>query len=345
MWKRERVESWVGLDIDDAWTHGYVLDSRGQIRESKKMSTPKMECKKWLAEQPRPCHVMFEESTLAQWFFESLVEEMEKVVVCEPRENAWVNKSNKKNDPRDAYKVAELLRLNRYKPVYHSMDPRRVELRRQAKHYITMRKEMRRWKCRIQARFKEFGIFPDSKLFKDKKIQKKWLRTLSKRAARRRVKREIEIFEAIESQREAALRSLNAYAVHFPEIERVRGVPGVGKVGAPMFIGLIMDPGRFPNRQSLWTYCRLGITSSESGGEKTRPDKIDRWNGHGALKDVSRKAFMVAERTGNIFYEYYLEKAKEKSGYKARLTTQRKILTAMWQSWLKKEEFKPCEVI
>jgi len=110
------VVTWIGLDIDDKWTHGFALSGQGETMERKKMSTPKMEWQEWIRKLPRPRYVMFEECTLAQWFFENLVEECDAVIVCEPRENAWINRSNKKSDPRDAYKVAELLRLRRYIP-------------------------------------------------------------------------------------------------------------------------------------------------------------------------------------------------------------------------------------
>ena len=293
MEERREVKTWIGLDIDDKCTNGFALDSHGRVIESKRMFTPLLEWKEWVCKFPQPRYVMFEECTLAQWFFENLLEKADGVIVCEPRENAWINKSNNKSDPRDAYKIAELLRLRRYKEVYHSTEPGRVELRRQAKHYISLKKESSRWQCRIKSRFKEFGIFPGSGIF-DLEKRKDWLGRLPHNASKTRIGREFEILDSIEEQKDAALRSMNAYAGRFPEVSLIRTIPGFGPVSSPIFVGLIMAPKRFNKRQELWTYCRLGITSRESGGKKIRRDRLDRWNGHGILKDISRKAFLSA---------------------------------------------------
>jgi len=338
------MATWIGMDIDDKWTHGIALNENGEAIERKKMSTQEKEWLEWVLKFPRPCYVMFEESTLAQWFFENLVEKCNGVIVCEPRENAWINKSNKKRDHKDAYKVAELLRLGRYKSVYHSTNPQRVELRRQARHYITLNKKAAAWKCRIKSRFKEFGIFPNSSLLNPKK-REYWLKRLPRGAAQTRIEREFEIHDLIVKQKESALHSMNAYANRFPEVKRIRKIPGFGPVGAPLFVGFIMDPGRFDKRQALWTYCRLGITSRESGGKKISRDRLDKWNGHGILKSISRIAFLASQRTGNIFYEFYTKKCDAAAAHKARLSTQRKIITTAWKVWLNKEVFDSCKIV
>jgi len=138
---------------------------------------------------------------------------------------------------------------------------------------------------------------------------------------------------------------MNTFSDQFPEIQHIRMIPGFGPVSSPSFVGLIMDPCRFSHRQKLWTYCRMGLRSAESGGEKIRKDRLDNWNGHGVLKDISRKAYIVARQTENIFNKYYLKKRIVMEEHKARLATQRKILTTAWQIWLKKEEFVPDHVI
>jgi len=207
-----------------------------------------------------------------------------------------------------------------------------------------LNKKSTAWKCRIKSRFKEFGIFPDSGLF-DLEKRKGWMKKLPHGAARTRIEREFEIHDLIVKQKEAALHSMNAYAERFPEVKRIRKIPGLGPVGAPLFVGFIMDPRRFDKRQALWTYCRLGITSRESGGKKIVRDHLDRRNGHGVLKSISRTAFLTAQRTGNVFCGFYSNKCDVSAAHKARLSTQRKIMTTAWKVWLNGEAFDSCKIV
>ena len=63
----------------------------------------------------RTLSVTFEEGT---WAHDLLKPRVDKLVVCNPRKNAFLKDGNK-SDRFDACKLAELLRGNRLKPVYH----------------------------------------------------------------------------------------------------------------------------------------------------------------------------------------------------------------------------------
>src|SRR3981081_3909430 len=63
-------------------------------------------------------HVTFEEGTWAAWLYDLLKPHVSEVVVCNPRKNALL-KDGSKSDRMDARKLAELLRGNHLKPVYH----------------------------------------------------------------------------------------------------------------------------------------------------------------------------------------------------------------------------------
>jgi len=62
--------------------------------------------------------VTFEEGTWAAWLYDLLKPHVAKLVVCNPRKNALLKHGNK-SDKIDARKLAERLRLNDLKPVYH----------------------------------------------------------------------------------------------------------------------------------------------------------------------------------------------------------------------------------
>ena len=60
----------------------------------------------------------FEEGTWSAWLYDLLNPHVDKLVVCNPRKNALLKDGNK-SDRIDACKLAELLRGNQLKPVYH----------------------------------------------------------------------------------------------------------------------------------------------------------------------------------------------------------------------------------
>jgi hypothetical protein len=62
--------------------------------------------------------VTFEEGTWAAWLYDVLKPHVAHLVVCNPRKNALL-KAGSKSDRIDARKLAELLRGNHLKPVYH----------------------------------------------------------------------------------------------------------------------------------------------------------------------------------------------------------------------------------
>ena len=62
--------------------------------------------------------MIFEEGTCAAWLYDLLKPHVAKLVVCNPRKNALLKDGNK-SDRIDARKLADLLRGNHLKPVYH----------------------------------------------------------------------------------------------------------------------------------------------------------------------------------------------------------------------------------
>ena len=65
--------------------------------------------KKWLA---------VEEGPLARWIGQTLQEYVEEVLICDPRENAWINRNPNKQDRVDTHSLCRLLRRGELKRVY-----------------------------------------------------------------------------------------------------------------------------------------------------------------------------------------------------------------------------------
>ena len=62
-----------------------------------------------------------EESTAAQWLYTELKEQVDEILICDPRRNRLLSEGPK-TDKIDAEKLVRLLRAGMCKPVFHTAD-------------------------------------------------------------------------------------------------------------------------------------------------------------------------------------------------------------------------------
>jgi hypothetical protein len=98
----------------------------------------------------------FEEGTSAAWLHDLLKPHVSRLVVCDPRKAALLKEGNK-SDRIDARKLAELLRTNQLKPVYHEEHGIRA-LRELGRSYLTLTKDVTRVMNRIKALYRSWAI-------------------------------------------------------------------------------------------------------------------------------------------------------------------------------------------
>ena len=67
-----------------------------------------------------------EESALAAWALETCIRFGEKLVITDPKQNHWIGSSTQKDDPLDAFKLAQLGRGGFIKEIRHPVGDRRV---------------------------------------------------------------------------------------------------------------------------------------------------------------------------------------------------------------------------
>ena len=85
-------------------------------------------------------HVTFEEGTWAAWLYDLIKPHVTELVVCNPRRNALL-KEGSKSDRIDARKLAELLRSNMLRSVYHGEQGVR-KLKELARSYLAISKDL-----------------------------------------------------------------------------------------------------------------------------------------------------------------------------------------------------------
>jgi len=111
-------EKYIGLDVHQATISVAVMDSKGKIIMESVLETKAATILKFFGGLRGTLSVTFEEGTWSVWLYDLLNPHVNKLVVCNPRKNALLKDGNK-SDRIDACKLAELLRGNQLKPVYH----------------------------------------------------------------------------------------------------------------------------------------------------------------------------------------------------------------------------------
>jgi transposase len=121
-------EKYIGMDVHQATVSVAVMDSRGKLVMECILETKAATILEFIHGLRGTLAVTFEEGTSAAWLHDLLKPHINKIVVCDPRKNAPLTDGSK-SDRIDARKLAELLRGNQLRPVYHG-DQRVTNLKR-----------------------------------------------------------------------------------------------------------------------------------------------------------------------------------------------------------------------
>jgi transposase len=111
-------EKYIGMDVHQATISVAVLNSAGKLIMECILETKATTILEFIRGLHGTVSVTFEEGTSAAWLHDLLKPHVSRLVVCDPRKNALLKDGNK-SDWIDARKLAELLRTNQLKPVYH----------------------------------------------------------------------------------------------------------------------------------------------------------------------------------------------------------------------------------
>jgi transposase len=109
---------YVGMDVHKATISVAVLDASGKLIMESVVETKASTLLQFIQGLRGDLYLTFEEGTWAAWLYDLLKPYVTKIVVCDPRRNALL-KEGSKSDRIDARKLAELLRTNLLRSVYH----------------------------------------------------------------------------------------------------------------------------------------------------------------------------------------------------------------------------------
>jgi len=293
--------------------------------------------------------VTFEEGTCAAWLYDLLKPQVGKLLVCNPRKNALLKAGNK-SDRIDARKLAELLRGNQLKPVYHGETGVRM-LRELSRSYLTIVKDLSRVMNRLKALYRSWAIPCAGRDVYYNRHRAEWLEKIREPGVRRRAERLYQQLDMLQHLRQQARRELLVESRKHAITAQLRQIPYLGPIRSALVVALIQTPHRFPTKRQLWAYSGLALETRVSAeysyatGQLRRSKKIISIRGlnkdhNHDLKGLFKGVATMASVRPGAFQNFYLALlAKGMKPTMARLTLARKIAAITLTLWKKGEGF------
>jgi transposase len=340
---------YIGLDVHKETISIAVLNSSGKLVMESILETKASTILQFVQGLRGSLHVTFEEGTWAAWLYDLLKPHVTKVVVCNPRRNALL-KEGSKSDRIDGRKLAELLRSNLLRAVYHGEQGVRT-LKELSRSYLTISKDLARVMTRLKAVYRSWAIPCAGKQVYALRHRSEWLGKIQEAGVRRRAEFYYQQFDALRSLRQQVRRDLLAESGKHSASKLLCQIPSIGPIRAALLIALLQTPHRFRTKRQLWSYSGFGIQTHSSAehryveGELQRSKKpisirgLNRNHNHD-LKNLFKSAATLAAAKAGPFQEFY--QALVAKGIKpemARLTLARKIAAITLVVWKKGVRF------
>jgi len=342
-------EKYIGLDVHQATISAAVLDSRGKLVMESILETKAATILEFFAGLRGTLSVTFEEGTWAAWLYDLLKPHVAKLVVCNPRKNALLKPGNK-SDKIDARKLADRLRLDDLKPVYHGETGVRT-LRQLARSYLTIVKDLTRVMNRLKALYRSWAIPCAGRDVYYTRHRDQWLSKIKEAGVRRRAEQLYQQLDMLQHLRQQARRELLAESRKHSITAKLRQIPSLGPIRSALAVALIQTPHRFRSKRQLWAYSGLALETRTSGeyrfvnGQLRRSKKqisirgLNKDHNHD-LKGLFKAAATRASFQPGPFQDFYQRSlAKGIKPTMVRLTLARKIAAITLTLWKKGENF------
>jgi transposase len=342
-------EKYIGLDVHQATISVAVLDSTGKLIMESILETKAATILQFLTGLRGTLSVTFEEGTWAAWLYDLLKPHVANLVVCNPRKNALLKDGNK-SDRIDARKLAELLRLNNLKPVYHGESGVRM-LRELARSYLTIVQDLTRVMNRLKAVYRSWAIPCAGRDVYYRRRRDEWLGKIREAGVRRRAERLYQQLDMLQHLRQQARRELLAESRKHPITAQLRQIPSLGPIRAALAVALIQTPNRFRTKRQLWAYSGLALETRTSGEHRYVKGQLQRSTKKVSIRGLNKDhnhylkglfkgaATTASARPGPLQEFYQASLAKGIQPTMARLTLARKIAAITLTLWKKGENF------
>jgi transposase len=344
-------EKYIGMDVHQATISVAVMDARGKLLMECLLETKAATILEFIQGLHGTLSLTFEEGTSAAWLHDLLKPHLNRLVVCDARKAALLKDGNK-SDRIDARKLAELLRTNQLKPVYHEEHGVRT-LKELGRSYLTITKDVTRVMNRIKALYRSWGIPCSGAGVYAPRHRAEWLAKLVEPGVRVRGEHLYQQLDSLQPLRLQARGELLRESHKHPAVKLLRQIPSIGPIRAALLVALLQTPHRFRTKRQLWAYSGFAVETHDSGEYRCVRGKLQRNreritvrglndNHNKDLKNLFKSAAISASTRPGPLRDFYV--ARVEKGMRptmARLTLARKIATITLTMWKKGVGFDP----
>jgi transposase len=314
----------IGMDAHSKRCFFVVMNHRGKILVKRRVNTNEGEILSFVRSVKGKKKLAFEEGVLSQWLYILLKDEVEELIVCQPKEH-----DGAKTDEKDTIEIADDLRTNRLKSVFHS-DSELMNLRALVSGYDDLMRIANGEKNRLKALFRQAAIPTDEKKIYETPEKAFQLPTDAQVYVACTLYDQIAL---LEEQRRGYLERFESNAKQFKAIKLIMTIPGIGPIRANQIVAIMVTPHRFRKKYNLFSYAKLTKHDRDSDGKKygKKPAK-----GQPMLKGVFKSAVLGAMKSNTGFRRKYEEMrasgASEKSARHAVAKAIAATVLAVWKS-------------
>jgi transposase len=344
-------EKYIGMDVHQATISVAVMDAGGKLIMECLLETKAATIVEFIEGLHGTLWLTFEEGTSAAWLHDLLKPHVSRLVVCDPRKNALLKDGNK-SDRIDARKLAELLRTNQVKPVYHGEHGVRT-LKELGRSYLTITKDVTRVMNRVKALYRSWAIPCAGTTVYAPRHRAEWLAKIAEPGVRVRAERLYQQLDLLQPVRLEARRELLVESHKHSAVKLLRQIPSIGPIRAALLMALLQTPHRFRTKRQLWAYIGFAVETHDSGEYRYVRGKLQRNreritvrglndNHNNDLKNLFKGAAISASTRPGPLRDFYV--ARVEKGMRptmARLTLARKIAAISLTIWKKGVEFDP----
>ena len=340
------VIHYIGADVHCNNTE-LAVEQKGRIVRRYSVATTVRAIRDVLDEIGGTRHLALEEGPLAGWLYRNLVDQVDTLVVCNPRRNKLIAEDDgDKDDPIDAAKLATLLRGGYLRPVYHSRDEDRVRFKEWVALYHDRVEAATRGINQIRACGRLHGIAIPRRVLRDAQARETWLGSLESEDLAEQFRMVWMSYETAAVQVQHTRTRLRDLARAYPIIGDWTEVPGMGWIRSITLFAYLDTPWRFRKKNQLWKYCGVGLQRTTSGRDakgRPRPAQLKlAWAVNRRLKNVVIGAALTAIHSrDNVFRQDYERRvAHGMKPCNARHTVARKLLAVLWGMWKTNRRFE-----
>lgn len=294
---------YIGIDGHSKTCTLVTVDELGQMEKKANIATHEGQILKYIRSHEGEKRAVVEESSLSQWFYLLLKDEVDELIICNP---SYIGRRpGPKNDFLDAMHLANELRCNHVTAVHHEDTPMWA-LRSLVHGYLDVTLLLTQTKNRYKSMFrsqaletKGLTIYTDEPRIEE----------LSSAAMQFVAKSLFSQLQQLQAAKNAYVPEFKAYAKKHRPIKQLCTIPGIDTIRATIIAAFVCSPDRFANKHKFWAYCMLVKHNSESDGRSYGNKSVA---GRRELKSVFDGAAFSALQGGSSLRKHYDELREKK---------------------------------